>query len=157
MSSDEEEFRKVAVELRLLENTAENMQSRINFVNAAITELTYANLTLEGLEKEKTDTSLFVPIGGGSYIKAKLESPDKIIFGIGAGVAIEKTFAETKEKIKNRIDDMEKARASMEQQMEQLLERIREDRTRLQNLSTPLSRERGTNVRETKSRTQQPR
>lgn len=153
MSSSEEEFRKVAVELRLLENTAENMQSRMNFVNAAITELTYANLTLEGLEKEKTDTSLFVPIGGGSYIKAKLESPDKIVFGIGAGVAIEKTFAEANEKIKSRIDDMEKAKSSMEQQMEQLLERIRDDRTRLQDLSAPLSRrERGQNVRETKSR-----
>ena len=153
MSSDEEEFRKVAVELRVLENTAETMQSRINFVNAAITELTYANLTLEGLEKEKTDTSLFVPIGGGSYIKAKLESPDKMIFGVGAGVAIEKTFEEAKEKIKNRIDEMQKARANMEQQMEQLLERIREDRTKLQDLSAPLSRrERGTNVRETKSR-----
>ena len=158
MSSDEEEFRKIAVELRLLENTAENMQSRINFVNAAITELTYANMTLEGLEKEKTDTSLFVPIGGGSYIKAKLESPDKIIFGIGAGVAIEKTFTEAEEKIKNRIDEMQKARANMEQQMEQLLERIREDRTKLQDLSAPLSRrERGTNVRETKSRSQQSR
>jgi prefoldin alpha subunit len=153
VSSSEEEFRKVAVELRLLENTAENMQSRMNFVNAAITELTYANLTLEGLEKEKTDTSLFVPIGGGSYIKAKLESPDKIVFGIGAGVAIEKTFAEANEKIKSRIDDMEKAKSSMEQQMEQLLERIRDDRTRLQDLSAPLSRrERGQNVRETKSR-----
>lgn len=153
MSSDEEEFRKVAVELRILENTAENMQSRMNFVNAAITELTYANMTLEGLEKEKTDTSLFVPVGGGSYIKAKLESPDTIVFGIGAGVAIEKTFVEAKEKIKNRLDEMEKARSSMEQQMEQLLERIRDNRTRLQELSAPLSRrERGQNVRETKSR-----
>ena len=154
MSSDEEEFRKVAVELRVLENTAENMQQRMNFVNAAITELTYANLTLEGLEKEKTDTSLFVPIGGGSYIKAKLESPDKIIFGVGAGVAIEKTFGEAKEKIKSRIDEMEKARTSMAQQMEQLLERIREDRTALQNFSNSQlgARERGTNVRETKSR-----
>jgi prefoldin alpha subunit len=153
VSSDEEELRKVAVELRILENTAENMQSRISFVSAAITELTYANLTLEGLEKEKTDTSLFVPIGGGSYIKAKLESPDKIIFGVGAGVAIEKTFTEAKEKIKNRLGEMEKARSSMEQQMEQLLERIQVDRDRLQDLSTTLSkRERGTNVREAKSR-----
>jgi len=153
VSNDEEELRKIAVELRLLENTAENMQSRITFVNAAITELNYANLTLDGLEKEKTDTSLFVPIGGGSYIKAKLESPDKIIFGVGAGVAIEKTFAEAKEKIKNRLDDMEKARSSMEQQMEQLLERIRVDRDRLQDISTTLNkREREANVREAKSR-----
>ena len=153
MSSDDETFRKIAVELRILENTAETYQSRINFVNAAVTELTYSHLTLEGLEKEKPDAPLFVPIGGGSYIKAKLESPDKIIFGVGAGVAIEKTFAEAKEKIKAHIEEMEKSRASMEQQLEQVLERIRIDRERLQEMGQVLGRkERGTNVREAKGR-----
>jgi len=152
VTSEEEAFRQLAVELRILENTAENLESRINFVNAAITELTYARMALEGLEKEKVDSSLFVPIGGGSYIKAKLESPDKVIVGVGSGVAVEKTFAEAKEKIKSRIEEMEKARTSMEQQLSQMLERIREDRTKLQEISVKLGRrERGTNVRETKS------
>jgi len=151
--NDEEVFRKVAVELRILESTAETIQTRINYINAAITELTYAQSTLEGLEKEKADTSLFVPIGGGSYIKAKLESPDTIIFGIGAGVAVEKTFAEAKEKIKNRIDEMEKARANMEQQLTQVVERIRGGRAKLQNLSATFGRrEREADVRETESR-----
>jgi prefoldin alpha subunit len=153
VSSDDETFRKVAVELRILENTAETLQSRINFVNAAITELTYSHMTLEGLEKEKPDAPLFVPIGGGSYIKAKLESPDKIVFGVGAGVAIEKTFVEAKEKIKSRIEEMEKSRTSMEQQLEQVLERIRMDREKLQEMSAGLSRkERGAHVREAKGR-----
>jgi len=153
VSSDDETFRKVAMELRILENTAETLQSRINFVNAAITELTYSHMTLEGLEKEKPDAPLFVPIGGGSYIKAKLESPDKIVFGVGAGVAIEKTFVEAKEKIKSRIEEMEKSRTSMEQQLEQVLERIHMDREKLQEMSAGLSRkERGAHVREAKGR-----
>jgi len=155
VSSDDETLRKLVVELRMLENTAETLQSRINYVNAAITELTYSHMTLEGLEKEKTDAPLFVPIGGGSYIKAKLESPDKIIFGVGAGVAIEKTFPEAKEKIKGHLEEMEKSRASMEQQLEQILERIRTDRENLQEMSAEQSgRERGANVREAKGRPQ---
>jgi prefoldin alpha subunit len=151
--SDDEALRKVVVELRILENTAETYQSRINFVNAAITELTYSHMTLEGLETEKPDAPLFVPIGGGSYIKAKLESPDKIVFGVGAGVAIEETFAEAKEKIKGRIEEMEKSRTSIEQQLEQVLERIRIDRERIQEMGQTLDRkERTTNVREAKGR-----
>jgi len=153
VSSDDEIFRKIAVELRILENTAETLQSRINFVNAAITELTYSHMTLEGLEKEKPDAPLLVPIGGGSYIKAKLESPDRIVFGVGAGVALEKTFAEAKEKIKGRIEEMEKSRISMEQQLEQVFERIRIDREKLQEISAgPSRKERAKNVRETKGR-----
>jgi prefoldin alpha subunit len=137
----------------MLENTAETLQSRINYVNAALTELTYSHLTLEGLEKEKPDAPLFVPIGGGSYIKAKLESSDKVVFGLGAGVAVEKTFTEAKEKIKGRIDEMEKSKTSMEQQLEQVLERIRTDRENLQEMGAGQSRrERGANVREAKGR-----
>lgn len=153
MSSDDETLRKLVMELRMLENTAETLQSRINYVNAALTELTYSHLTLEGLEKEKPDAPLFVPIGGGSYIKAKLESSDKVVFGLGAGVAVEKTFTEAKEKIKGRIDEMEKSKTSMEQQLEQVLERIRTDRENLQEMGAGQSRrERGANVREAKGR-----
>ncbi|MEA2089753.1 MAG: hypothetical protein U9O89_03220, partial [Thermoproteota archaeon] len=73
MPSEQEAFRRLAVELRLLEGTAKTLQSRISIVDAAITELTLAKRTLEGVETEKEDAPLFVPVGGGSYIKAKLE------------------------------------------------------------------------------------
>ena len=86
----EEELRRLSVELRFLEQTAEAIQSRINMVNAVITDLTYAGIALEGLEKEKENSELLVPIGSNSYIKAKLENPDKIIVGMGAGVSVEK-------------------------------------------------------------------
>jgi prefoldin subunit 5 len=36
-------------------------------VNAAITDLTYANATLDGIEKEKENVEMLVPIGGSSY------------------------------------------------------------------------------------------
>lgn len=52
-SKGEEELRQLAVEQRLLEQTADALQSRINMVNAVVTDLTYASMALEGLEKEK--------------------------------------------------------------------------------------------------------
>jgi len=79
--SEDEKFRRLAVELRILEGTVETIQSRINIVNSALTELSVANMTLGGMEKEKQNSSLLVPIGGGSYIKAKLESADTVIVG----------------------------------------------------------------------------
>ena len=65
------------MESRLLEDAANELQSRINLTNAALTELRVSSMTLEGLEKEKKDAQLFVPIGGGSYVKAKLETSNK--------------------------------------------------------------------------------
>jgi len=138
-SSDQEVFRRLAVELRILEGTADTLQARLNLVNAALTELTYARITLEGVEEEKPDASLFVPIGGGSYIKAKLESADKVIVGMGAGVSIERTITEAKQTVQNRISELEKTRVSLQQQLVQVVGKIQEDRDQLQELSTKLS------------------
>lgn len=140
--SDEEEFRKLAVELRILETTAETLQARINMVNAVLTDLNYANMTLEGLEKESENADLFVPIGGGSYIKAKLQEKDKVLVGMGAGVTVEKTLTQAKETVKNRIDQLEKTRTALQQQFAQVIERIREDRSKLEEISAKLSQRR---------------
>ena len=152
MASEEEAFRRLAVELRILEGTAEALQSRINLVNAALTELRVANMTLEGVGKEKKNTSLFVPIGGGSYVKAKLESADKMIVGIGANIAVERTIKVAKESMGNRIADLEKTRKSLQQQITQVIGRIQNNRSQLQELTAKLSeKERGKGVRKIKN------
>ncbi len=133
-SKAEEQIRRLSVELQLLEQTAENMQSRLNLLNAAITDLTYAGMTLDGLEKEKQNVELLVPIGGSSYIKAKLDNADKLVVGIGGGVSVEKTFPETKEVVKNRREELEKTRLSLQTQFAQVVDRINDDRRKADSL-----------------------
>jgi prefoldin alpha subunit len=137
-SKSEEELRKLSVEIRFLEQTAETIQSRINAVNAVITDLTYASMTLEGLEKEKENTELLVPIGGNSYIKARLETPDKVIVGMGAGISLEKTLQEAKEIIKKRLENLERTKNSLQQQLAQVAERIEEYREKFETLIAEL-------------------
>ena len=142
----EEEFRKMATEIRLLESTAQAIQSRINFVNAALTELNIAKMNLEGLEKEKIETSLLVPIGGGSYVKAKLESIENAVVGIGAGVAVEKTFNEAKSILSKRIEELEKLYGRLQQQLSQIAQKIQEDRAKLEEISQRITRRQQPNV-----------
>ena len=133
-SKEEEELRKLSVELRFLEQTAETLQSRIGMLNAAITDLTYANMTLEGVEQEKENSELLVPIGGSSYVRAKLASPDKVVVGLGAGVSVEKPLPEAKTLLKERLDELEKTMRSAQQQFAQVADRINADRNRLESL-----------------------
>lgn len=134
VSVEEEELRKLSLELRLLEQTAETLQQRISMLTAAITDLTYANMTLENVEKEKENTELLVPIGGGSYLKAKLAAPDKVVVGIGAGISVEKTLQEAKAMVKERLEELEKTLNSVQQQFAQVAERINADRNRAEAL-----------------------
>lgn len=130
----EEELQKLSVEMRLLEQTAEALQSRMGMVNAAANDLMYAQATLDGLEREGDKSEVLVPIGGTSYVRAKLDNPEKVIVGMGAGVSVEKTREEAKEIIKKRLEDVDKTRKSIQQQYSQIAERINLDRERAETL-----------------------
>lgn len=130
----DDEMRRLSVEMRYLEQTAEALQQRIGMVNAAITDLTYANATLDGIENEKENAEMLVPIGGSSYVKVKLVDSSKVIVGLGSGVSAEKTLAEAKVALKERLDELEKTMNSAQQQFSQVAERINSGRGRLETL-----------------------
>ncbi len=154
MPNDEETFRRLLTELRLLEGTAEALQNRISLVNAAATELAFASATVDGLEGEKKGAALLVPIGGGSFIKAQVATTETLIVGMGAGVSVEKSRVESKEILEKRIGELRNSMNTLQQQLNQVLERIRTNREQLDEISTRLSSKRQTgDVRKTQSGT----
>ncbi len=130
----EEELRKLSIEMRYLEQTAEVLQQRITMVNAALTDATYANATLDGIEQQKENAELLVPIGAGSYVRAKLADSNKVIVGMGSGVSVEKTLVEAKTTLKERLDELENTLNSAQQQFSQVAQRINSGRERLESL-----------------------
>ncbi|UCB59844.1 MAG: prefoldin subunit alpha [Candidatus Bathyarchaeota archaeon] len=139
MSSDEETFRRLLTELRLLESTADALQNRINLVNAALTELAFAATTIEGLEQETKGTQLLVPIGGGSFINAQVATIEDLVVGMGAGVSVEKPREEAKRIIEKRIAELQKSMNTLQQQLSQVLEQMRVKRQQLESVSIELS------------------
>jgi prefoldin alpha subunit len=133
-AKSDEELRRLSMEMRYLEQTADALQQRIQMVNAAITDISYANMTLDGIEKEKENTELLVPIGGSSYMKVKLADSNKVIIGVGAGVSVEKTLPEAKATLKERLDELEKTMNAAQQQFTQVAERINSGRGRLESM-----------------------
>ncbi len=140
----------MVLESRYLEETANELQSRISITNAAINELRVSSMTLDGLEREKKDTQLFVPIGGGSYIKAKLDAMDNIVVGIGADVAVERNLKETKVELEARLAELEKTRETLGQQLNQVVGRMQENRVRMEDISAKLREGEQTGVRQAK-------
>ena len=134
MSKTSEELQRLNVEMRVLEGTAEELQARINMMDTLIVDVSYSTQTLEGLEKNGDKPNLLIPIGGKSYIKAKLQEPDQIIVDIGAGISIEKSLQETKEIIKTRSVNLVKNRKMLHQQFTQIVQKMRENKTRIEKL-----------------------
>lgn len=138
------------MESRYLEETVKELQSRISMINSAIAEMKVSSLTLEGLEKEKKGAQLFVPVGGGSYVKAKVETTKTVVVGIGADVAVEKSLKDAKVEVAARIAELEKTREALGQQFNQVVGRIQENRAQVEEISAKLRQGEQSGVRQAK-------
>ena len=132
--ADDEDFQKSLMQLRVFEGSARALQARLEIVNAALNEFSLASTTLEGVKTQKSDEDALIPVGGGSYVRVKLSDISKIVMGVGAGVAVEKPIQDSINEIKERIADLDKARTSLQEQLNQALFRIEENREKLGEL-----------------------
>ena len=131
---EEEIVRQLASEIRILEGSVTTLQSRLEVVRSAINEVAMAHATLEGLTKMQEGDDTMVPVGAGSYIRVKIADAKKLVMGIGAGVAMEKDVMSSIEELKGRVQELDKARDSIQQQLDQTAARYEQDREALDQL-----------------------
>jgi len=131
---EEDVVRQLASEIRILEGSIGVLQSRLDIVRAAINEVTLAYNTLEGMKNLQNGDETLVPVGAGSYIRMQVADSKKLVMGIGAGVAVEKNVEGSVEELKSRLQDLDKARTSIQQQLDQTGTRYQQDREALEDL-----------------------
>ena len=129
--ASEQQVRQLLSDIRLLESSARVLQSRLDIVSAALSETLSAVQTLEGTRQASDGTDSLIPIGSGSFVKAKLAEPQKAIIGIGAGVCIEKTTEDSIKELRVRGSELERARGTITNQLEQVLTQTEAYRAKL--------------------------
>jgi prefoldin alpha subunit len=134
-SDIDDQMRQVLMDIRLLENSARVLQSRLDIVTAALSETLSAISTLEGAKGKTSETEALVPIGSGSFVKAKLGDVDKVIIGVGAGVCIEKPIEDSMKDLRLRSSELERARTTVTQQLNQIIGQSEDYRAHLNDLS----------------------
>jgi prefoldin alpha subunit len=131
---EEDIVRQLATEIRILEGSVGVLQSRLDIVRAAINEVTLAFNTLDGLKNMQDGESTLVPVGAGSYVRMKIADSKKLVMGIGAGAAMEKDVESSVGELKGRLEELDKARTSIQQQLDQTVARYQQDRDALEEL-----------------------
>lgn len=131
---EEDIVRQLATEIRILEGSIGALQSRLDVVRAATNEVTLAFNTLEGLKKLQDGDSTLVPVGAGSYVRMNIADSKRLVMGIGAGAAMEKDVESSVSELKGRLEELDKARTSIQQQLDQTVGRYQQDRDALEEL-----------------------
>lgn len=132
-TSDEEKMNSLVVEVRILENTFNELSARQNLLERALLENRSALEAMKALGEQKPEEVL-LQIGGGTLVKSSPPSVDRVLVNVGSNVAIEKTREEATALIESRTKQVEQSIISLLNQRNQIAERLESDRQVLQTL-----------------------
>ena len=137
-SEKEDQFRRLVVELRLMQGSAEVLQQRLELLRTALTDLQVADSSLKALKDIEDGTPILVPTGGGTFVDARLGDLSKVIVGIGAGASLEMGLEDALDDVSSRLSEVEKAAQSVQQQLEQILGQMQIHQDGINRLSAEL-------------------
>lgn len=104
--SDEEELRKLLTVYQQYQAQVEIIARELGLAQINLEGVERASLAIETMKRSDLGREMLVPIGGGSFVHAKLGDTDKVVVNVGAGVSIEKTAADAKEIMDKRKNDI---------------------------------------------------
>jgi len=139
--SREELMRRLVVELQLMRGSAETLQQRLQMLQSAIADLSVASDSIDALKEAEEGAPILVPMGGGALVNARLGDLSRVIVDIGAEVSIEMSLEEAEQDVSGRLEDMEKASISVQQQLEQIVAQMQIHQDNLNRLSASLKGE----------------
>ena len=137
-ASQEEQFRKLGYELQMMQGSAETLQQRLGVLRNAAADLGVAKNSIETLKEVEEGDPILVPTGGGTFVNARLGDLTNIPVNIGADVSIEMGLDEADQDISNRLDEVEKASQSVQEQLQQILSQMEIHRDALNRLNASL-------------------
>ena len=138
LQQKENQLRKLITEMRMMEGSTNQLQQRLQQVLGAVSELRLAQKSLGGLKTVESGTNLLVPVGGGTFVNAEMGVIDNVVVGIGAGVSLEMQYEDALKDVNDRLADMEKAQASIEEQLGQILAQIETHQSMAERLSAEI-------------------
>jgi len=134
----EKQLRRLVTEIRMMEGTVQVLEQRLQILNATVTELRLAQGSLGDLKNVEPGSNLLVPVGGGVFMNAQLGDLGKIIVGIGADVSVEMECEKALEDISGRLQEMEQAQASVQEQLGQVLGQLETHNRMAERLSVEI-------------------
>lgn len=104
----EEKAQQLMQHMQMLENYFADLSQREVTLYGILREAKSAIESIKSLG-QKPDSETLVPVGLGTFVKAKISSDDKFILNIGAGISLEKDSMSTINYLESRIKEIEVA------------------------------------------------
>ncbi len=116
----EEQAQQLMQQMQMLENYFTELSRKEESMYGMLRETTSAIESIKALG-EKPEPTTLVPIGMGSFVKAKILSNEKLVLNLGAGTAVEKDRDSAINFLEARIKELEVAIRDTSAQKQQVV------------------------------------
>ena len=114
---NEQEIKQALSTLELYRAQAESLAEQQQLIQMSLEEYTRARETLSKWKGAEPGSEILVPVGGNSFVFAKVAINDKALVGIGSGVTIERPLDEALVTMEGRIKEMVEASKKIAENM----------------------------------------
>lgn len=121
---EQKKLQRILSELRNHQATTEALRQNLSLLTASLSELSMTVEAIKTIKRLKPGTDILVPIGSDSFISAKLGTTEKVITGLGADVAAERSIIDAIVTLQDRMAELEQALNKTREELEKLDERI---------------------------------
>ena len=129
----EEQAQQLLQQMQMLENMFSELSQKENSIVNIIRDANSAVKSIQGI-KENPDSESLVPVGMGTFIKAKTIPNEKVVVNVGAGVAIEKDHNSALNFLESKIKELELALQETNSQRQQIAANIEQGKQQMQQI-----------------------
>jgi len=121
---EQEKLQRILGELNNHQATAEALRQHLSLLAASLSELSMTLETIKTVKGLKPGTDILVPMGSDSFVTAKLAMTEKVITGLGADVAAERSSEDALKVLEARRTELEQALGQAREELGKLEERM---------------------------------
>lgn len=103
---NEEELRQMMATMEHYRAQLEGLAEQQQIIQLSLEENIRARETLKQYQVAGDEAEILVPVGGNSFVHARVASSEKVLIGLGSGVTVEKSADEALEIIEVRIKEL---------------------------------------------------
>ena len=129
----EEQAQQLMHQMQMLENYFTELSRKEESLYGMIREATSAIESIKSLGEKQESTTL-VPIGMGSFVKAKISANEKLILNLGAGTAIEKDKNSAINFLESRVKELEVALRDTATQKQQVVANLEQGKQQINQI-----------------------
>lgn len=115
---------QVLAEYEALRGQAQAYEQNLNLIASSISELRSTLESLRELKHVEADVEILVPMGSGTFVKARLEKPEDVIMGVGADISVKKPIDQALKDLESRVEELERIKKEHSAKYEDIVRRL---------------------------------